>query len=40
MNPELAHLTFHLADFSIHAAAAGPQDGPFIILFRVATRRE
>jgi len=28
MNPELEHLTFQLADVSIHAVAAGPQDGP------------
>jgi epoxide hydrolase 4 len=32
MNPELEHLTFQLADVSIHAVAAGPQDGPLIIL--------
>ena len=32
MNPQLEHLTFHLADVSIHAVAAGPQDGPLIVL--------
>ena len=32
MNPELEHLTFHLDDVSIHAVAAGPQDGPMLIL--------
>jgi pimeloyl-ACP methyl ester carboxylesterase len=28
----LEHLTFPLADVSIHAVAAGPQDGPLVIL--------
>jgi epoxide hydrolase 4 len=32
MNPELEHLTFDLADVSVHAVAAGPQDGPLAIL--------
>jgi epoxide hydrolase 4 len=32
MNPDLEHLTFPLADVSIHAVAAGPQDGPLVIL--------
>jgi pimeloyl-ACP methyl ester carboxylesterase len=32
MNPELEHLTFQLADVSIHAVAAGPGDGPLVVL--------
>lgn len=32
MNPKLSHLTFQLSDVSIHAVAAGPQDGPLLIL--------
>ena len=32
MNSDLEHLTFPLADVSIHAVAAGPQDGPLVIL--------
>jgi epoxide hydrolase 4 len=32
MNPELEHLTFDLADVTIHAVAAGPQDGPLVLL--------
>jgi epoxide hydrolase 4 len=32
MNGELEHLTFHLPDVMIHAVAAGPLDGPLVIL--------
>lgn len=32
IKPELEHLTFQFADVSIHAVAAGPQDGPLVIL--------
>ncbi|MCI0467081.1 MAG: alpha/beta hydrolase [Beijerinckiaceae bacterium] len=32
MIPGIEHLTFRLAEVSIHAAAAGPQDGPIVIL--------
>src|SRR5919197_1165816 len=32
MDGELEHLTFRLADVTIHAVAAGPQDGPLAIL--------
>jgi epoxide hydrolase 4 len=32
MNTELEHLTFNMADVTIHAVAAGPQDGPLVLL--------
>ncbi|MCI0597918.1 MAG: alpha/beta hydrolase [Beijerinckiaceae bacterium] len=32
MNPGLEHVTFRLAEVSIHAVAAGPRDGPLVIL--------
>jgi epoxide hydrolase 4 len=32
MNGELEHLSFHLPDVMIHAVAAGPPDGPLVIL--------
>ncbi len=32
MNPGLEHLNFDLGEVRIHAAAAGPQDGPLVIL--------
>jgi epoxide hydrolase 4 len=32
MDPGLEHLTFGLADVAIHAAAAGPKDGPLVLL--------
>jgi epoxide hydrolase 4 len=32
MAPNGEHLTFQLAELLIHAAAAGPQDGPLVIL--------
>ena len=32
MNTEVEHLTFQLDEVTIHAAAAGPQEGPVVIL--------
>jgi pimeloyl-ACP methyl ester carboxylesterase len=32
LNAGLEHLTFHLTDVSIHAVAAGPGDGPLLVL--------
>ncbi|MBO0734904.1 MAG: alpha/beta hydrolase [Methylocapsa sp.] len=32
MSPDVEHLTVQLADVTIHAAAAGPGDGPLVIL--------
>ena len=32
VNTEVEHLTFQLDEVTIHAAAAGPQEGPVVIL--------